>query len=104
MAIDPVCKMKVDEAKAAAQRISRQDVLLLRVSCKRKFDEESGKCEAVTRIMTMRLWPDIANLPPAIVRPTTRLMVMRDGDDHDFVCGYSAQALTTAREPTPACR
>jgi len=39
MVTDPVCKMLIDENKAAGKnRIQRQDVLFLRAECKAKFD------------------------------------------------------------------
>ena len=44
MAIDPVCKMKVDEAKAAAtSEYKGQMYYFCAAVCKRKFDAEPEK-------------------------------------------------------------
>jgi YHS domain-containing protein len=44
MAIDPVCKMKVDEAKAAGtSEYQGKTYYFCAVSCKRKFDENPDK-------------------------------------------------------------
>ena len=44
MAIDPVCKMKVDETKAAgSSEYHGKTYYFCAVSCKRKFDENPEK-------------------------------------------------------------
>jgi YHS domain-containing protein len=44
MAIDPVCKMKVDEAKAAGtSEYQGKTYYFCAASCKRKFDENPDK-------------------------------------------------------------
>lgn len=44
MAIDPVCKMQVDEQKAAAtSEYNGKTYFFCAAVCKRKFDESPGK-------------------------------------------------------------
>jgi P-type Cu+ transporter len=44
MAIDPVCKMKIDEKKAAGSSAYKgQTYYFCNISCKQKFDKEPEK-------------------------------------------------------------
>ena len=44
MAIDPVCKMEVDEDRGnGLEQVQKQNFYFCSPGCKKKFDEESGK-------------------------------------------------------------